>query len=383
MARNQEEALPYRMLKETGNLANMAGNQIYDAATASTNMGKQAITGLKQGFGQLSKDVTRPFVSRASHGDMFNQVSPMQPKPTAMPKPKAVAKPAKKAPTVKTKPTAKVLPNTVYSTPKLADALNNPATTAMSPKQYSTKNYRDATVNTDQAGDITVGMKAGTVGGANMTPDRAMRIQQSLSQGQQVPGFSMDNYISSMSSDTDGKIMAALHRGDIDTNRASALMNRDFRAADRYDRRGGNMQDYIAPDAAPTDIKSALAFGQKFDNFYRNGEVDPRLAAFQQRNYLDQLGGFKGLGDAGAGTYKGHVLTDTDAATGNETQRIQAINTRTGETKKEKQDNRLKPAKLVASFDAAKSEDEKQAIDKYFVDFYGMTMKEYLNSKEG
>ncbi len=180
---------------------------------------------------------------------------------------------------------------------------NTPASTD-TPGSYQTANNRDAFITQDKSPDfdndkalgVSFGDGKGSVSGLN--PEQAARIQNSLALGNQVSGFNMDNMIDSTRSDADGKIMEALRNGNIDADKASALMNRDFRASDRMDRLGCNADAYIKPDAAPTDIKSAMAYGQNLNNFTRNGELSKDQALVAQQDYLRSLGGFKGVANA-------------------------------------------------------------------------------------
>jgi len=157
--------------------------------------------------------------------------------------------------------------------------------------QPQTNEYRDATIG-DDGTSVSFGGGKGSVSGLN--PEQAARIQKSLALGNQVGGFNMDNMVNATKSDADGKIMESMRNGDISADKASALMNRDFRASDRMDRLGGNADSYIKPDASPTDIKSAMAYGQNLNNFTRNGELSKRQALVAQRSYTKSLAGYKG-----------------------------------------------------------------------------------------
>jgi len=65
MARREEEPL----LVQAGNYL---GDKAYQAATASTNAGRRAINTLGSGINQFGQDVTRPFMARESHANLFN-----------------------------------------------------------------------------------------------------------------------------------------------------------------------------------------------------------------------------------------------------------------------------------------------------------------------
>lgn len=171
---------------------------------------------------------------------------------------------------------------------------NYPASTE-APGTNQTSKYRDALIGND-GNSVSFGDGKGSVSGLN--PEQAARIQKSLASGNQATGFSMDNMISSARSGTDEKIMEAMRGGLINADKASALMNRDFRASERMDRLGGNAQAYIKPDQNPTNLQEAVSFGQNLNNFTRNGELNEKQALLAQKNYLGGLGGYKGIASA-------------------------------------------------------------------------------------
>ena len=174
---------------------------------------------------------------------------------------------------------------------------NTPSST-QAPGTNQTSKYRDASIfegKVDREGDrlgVTFGGGKGKVSGLN--PEQASRIQNSLALGDQSPGFNMGNIINSTRSDADAKIMQAVRSGDITADRASALMNRDFRANDRIESLGGNSESYISHDSAPTDIKSAISYAQNINNFSRNGQLNQQQALAAQKNYINSLSAFRG-----------------------------------------------------------------------------------------
>ena len=268
---------------------------------------------------------------------------------------------------------------------------NTPASTD-APGTNQTSKYRDAIITEgqqDSEGDrlgVSFGNGAGSVSGLN--PEQAARIQKSLAKGNQASGFNMDNMIASTRSDADGKIMESMRSGDINTDKASALMNRDYRASDRMDRLGGNAEAYIKPDAAPTNIQEAMAYGQDLNNFTRNGELNENQALLAQQNYLKSIGGFTGVANAAGKKANSKLIMqkqyDKDGIVVGESPYVFDPNDKSFNSLGGGQDKSGTTPEEVMNWysDPKSSEKAKKQYSDLFMEIYGVPIEQYMSGSK-
>ena len=162
-------------------------------------------------------------------------------------------------------------------------------------------------------------------------------------------------------------------------------MSRDYRAADRMDKLDGNADAYIKPDAAPTNIQEAMAYGQNLNNFTRNGELNESQALLAQQNYLKSIGGLTGVAGAAGNKANSKLVMqkqyDKDGMVVGESPFVFDPNNKSlnplGSGNQDK--NGTTPEEVMNWYsDPKSSEKAKKQYSDLFMEIYGMPIEQYM-----